>query len=119
MDTALAETVSSFPDKILLGAKGGKAVLRRSVNHLLPEAILKRRKVGFRVPVELWFSTSLRDYLHDHLLGSDSHVSVMCDRAKLGRIFDEHVSGRRNHEKLLWALLNLELFTRVFRPSLT
>jgi asparagine synthase (glutamine-hydrolysing) len=118
MDTALAETVSAFPDRILLGAKGGKAVLRQSVNHLLPEAILKRRKVGFRVPVELWFRTSLRDYLHEHLLGADSHVSVMCDRTRLGQIFDEHVSGRRNHEKLLWALLNLELFTRVFRPSL-
>ncbi|WP_046865514.1 asparagine synthase (glutamine-hydrolyzing) [Microvirga massiliensis] len=119
MDVELARTVAAFPDHILLGAKGGKAVLREAVGRLLPREILKRRKVGFRVPVELWFRTTLRDYLHDHLLGADSQVAVMCDRNKLAQMFDEHTTGRRNHEKTLWALLNLEIFTRVFRPSLT
>jgi asparagine synthase (glutamine-hydrolysing) len=76
-----------------------------------------RKKVGFRVPVEHWFRTSLRDYLHDHLLGPDSHVALMCSRSKVSQTFEEHANGRRNHEKLLWALLNLEIFARVYRPS--
>jgi asparagine synthase (glutamine-hydrolysing) len=118
MDIRLAETVASFPDRLLIGAKGGKAVLRESVKSLLPAEILQRRKVGFRVPVELWFRTSLRDYLHDHLLGADSQVRLLCDRGKLQGVFDEHTGGRRNHEKLLWTLLNLEIFMRVLRPTL-
>jgi asparagine synthase (glutamine-hydrolysing) len=117
MDTRLAETVASFPDATLLGAKGGKAVLRRAVQHMLPAEILTRRKVGFRVPVDHWFRTSLRDYLHEHLLGPDSQVGLMCDRSKLSNTFEEHAKGRRNHDKLLWALLNLEIFARVYRPS--
>ena len=29
-------------------------------------------------------------------------------------VLDEHVSGRQNHEKLLWTLLNLELWHRAY-----
>ena len=117
MDTRLAETVASFPESALLGAKGGKAILRRAVQQMLPAEVLTRRKVGFRVPVDDWFRTTLRDYLHDHLLGPDSQVRLMCEQAKLSSTFEEHAKGRRNHDKLLWALLNLEIFARVYRPS--
>lgn len=118
MDTHLAQVVASFPDSILLGAKGGKAVLRHAVRSMLPAEVLERRKVGFRVPVDQWFRTTLREYLHDHLLGPDSQVRAICDRARLAKTLDEHSSGSRNHEKLLWALLNLEIFMGVFKPSL-
>jgi asparagine synthase (glutamine-hydrolysing) len=117
MDTRLAETVASFPESTLLGAKGGKAILRRAVQQMLPPEVLTRRKVGFRVPVDDWFRTSLRDYLHDHLLGPDSQLRSMCEQSKLSSTFEEHAKGRRNHGKLLWALLNLEIFSRVYRPS--
>ena len=99
MDTKLAEVVSTFPDQIMLGAKGGKAVLRHAVRDRLPPEILNRRKVGFRVPVHQWFQTTLRDYLYDHLLGPDLHVRAMCDVDRLDEVFTEHASGRRNHEK--------------------
>jgi asparagine synthase (glutamine-hydrolysing) len=118
MDTKLAEMVATFPDSILLNAKGGKAVLRHAVRDMLPAEILERKKVGFRVPVDEWFRTTLRDYLHDHLLGSDSHVRTLCDPDRLAQTLDEHSKRTRDHEKLLWALLNLEIFARVFKPSL-
>ena len=118
MDTELAKTVASFPDSILLGAKGGKAVLRQAVRSMLPAAVLERKKVGFRVPVDHWFRTTLRDYLHDHLLGPNSQIGALCNRRQLAHTLDEHSSGARNHEKLLWALLNLEIFMGVFEPSL-
>ena len=38
------------PTDFLIGAKGGKAVLRASMEKLLPPGILHRKKVGFRVP---------------------------------------------------------------------
>jgi len=30
----------------------------------------------------------------------------------LDRVIDEHLAGRRNHETVLWTLLNLEIWHR-------
>jgi asparagine synthase (glutamine-hydrolysing) len=32
-------------------------------------------------------------------------------------VLDEHIAGRQNHEKLLWSLLNLEIWCRQFKLS--
>src|ERR1039458_9206687 len=49
MDTVLAGVVARFPDKFLIGGKGGKTVLRAAMSKMLPPEILNRKKVGFRV----------------------------------------------------------------------
>ncbi|HEY8380515.1 MAG TPA: asparagine synthase (glutamine-hydrolyzing) [Microvirga sp.] len=118
MDTELARLVSTFPSRLLTGHAGGKAILRRATAGLLPTGIANRKKVGFRVPVGVWFQSSLKDYLMDHLSGPSAVTTAFYRRAALDRIVGEHVSGVRNHEKLLWALLNLEMFARLFKPSL-
>jgi asparagine synthase (glutamine-hydrolysing) len=32
-------------------------------------------------------------------------------------VMEEHLKGRQNHEKLLWMLLNLEIWHRTYRPA--
>ena len=53
----------------------------------------------------------MRGCLHDHLPGSDSLTRMYCHRAELERVLADHVDGRKNHEKLLWCLLNMEIWT--------
>ena len=84
------------------------------MKRLLRREILERPKVGFRVPVNEWFRGAMRTYLYDHLTGSDSLTRDYYHRNELLAILDEHAAGRQNHEKLLWALLNLELWHRRF-----
>ncbi len=112
MDHKLAEFVASCPDKYLIRGGEQKWLLRQAMKPVLPSSILYRSKIGFRVPVNLWFRTSLRAFVYDHLLGQDSLSREFYRRDKLELLLGEHVSGRHNHEKLIWALLNLELFMR-------
>ena len=85
---------------------------------LLPQTILERPKVGFRVPVNEWFRTSLREYLADHVLGADSFLRDLFHRAALERIVGEHLRGEHNHERTLWCLLNLDIWhRRCVRPA--
>ena len=79
---------------------------------LLPRSILERPKVGFRVPVNEWFRGPMKDYLYDHLTGADSKTRDYYRSDKLQNLLKDHVSGRQNHEKLLWCLLNLEIWHR-------
>src|SRR5690606_8768929 len=47
MDVGLAELVARVPDAFLTGAPKVKRVLRTLAARMLPEAIVKRKKVGF------------------------------------------------------------------------
>ncbi|WP_417517192.1 asparagine synthase (glutamine-hydrolyzing) [Minwuia sp.] len=115
MDHMLAETVSAMPDDCRIRNGEDKWLLREGMRRILPEKILSRPKVGFRVPVNEWFRTTMRDWVRDHLTGSDSRSGVLYDSRELMRILDDHADGRQNHEKLIWTLVSFELFLRRYR----
>jgi asparagine synthase (glutamine-hydrolysing) len=112
MDHELAECISSLPDNCRIRGGEDKWLLREGMRRILPESILNRPKVGFRVPVNEWFRTTMRDWVRDHLSGPDSRSASLYDGRELGRILDEHASARQNHEKLIWTLISFELFLR-------
>ena len=117
MDVVLAGVVARFPDHFLIGAKGGKAVLRACMEKLLPPKILYRKKVGFRVPFGLWVRGPYREFAQDMLGSETSQLARICRQAKLRSLLSEHLKGWQNHERILWSLINLEIFLRVFKPS--
>jgi len=114
LDHELAEFVASLPDRCRVRGLTGKWILRAAGRRLIPPRILHRRKVGFRVPVNEWFRRELRGFLADHLQGSASLTRSYYDGAALDRVLAEHAEGRHNHEKLLWSLLNLEIWHRQY-----
>src|ERR1700730_4605349 len=115
MDTMLASVVARFPDEFLTGGKGGKTVLRAAMDKILPQEIVRRKKVGFGVLIGEWFRGPYRDFVQDMLVSESSSVARMISGSKLRRLVAEHLSGRQNHEKVLWSLVNLEIFLRTFR----
>jgi len=118
MDHELAAYVSSLPDHWRVRGHTTKRILRLAMRELLPARILNRPKIGFRVPVNEWFRTSMRDYLLEHLSGPASLTRCYYLPEVLDRYVNEHLAGRQNHEKLLWALLTLEIWHREYRVTL-
>lgn len=117
MDHELAAFVSALPDNMRVRGRTTKWILREAMKRILPAEILERPKVGFRVPVNEWFRGTMKDYLFDHLLGAGSRTSGYYNGPVLEKILSDHVNGRQNHEKLLWCLLNLEIWHREYRIS--
>jgi asparagine synthase (glutamine-hydrolysing) len=114
MDYELVEFASQLPDEWRVRGRTTKYILREAMKRMLPNSILNRPKVGLRVPVNEWFRGSMKDYLRDHLLGSDSKTLEYFHKLVLERLLSEHINGRQNHEKVLWSLLNLELWHRQY-----
>ncbi|NOY17413.1 MAG: asparagine synthase (glutamine-hydrolyzing) [Gammaproteobacteria bacterium] len=110
MDHKIAEYVSRLPDKYRVHGRVTKWLLREAVKEFIPERILVRPKVGFRLPVNEWFRGPMREYLLDQLLGNTSLSNKFYNQRYLKKILDDHFNGRQNHEKLLWTLLNLEIW---------
>lgn len=118
MDTCLAAMVANLPDQWRIRGRSGKYILRKAMEGILPEQILSRKKIGFRVPVAEWFRGTMRDYMRSHLDSASSLTRSLYAGRHINKILVEHETGKRNHEKLLWSLLNLELFQREYRlPS--
>ena len=117
MDTTLAGVVARFPDEFLTGGKGGKTVLRAAMDKVLPPEIVRRKKVGFRVPIGEWFRGPYSDFVQDMLVGQNSSVARIISGHKLRGLVAEHLNGRQNHEKILWSLTNLEIFLRKFNMA--
>jgi asparagine synthase (glutamine-hydrolysing) len=101
----LSAKVRGFTGKWLLRALGEKT---------LPAAISGRRKWGFKVPTSQWFRGPLRGLLQDALLSRTALARGYFVESRLRALIDEHVSGRQDHDKQLWILVQLELWHRMF-----
>ena len=114
LDHELAAYVSSLPDDFRVRGLRGKWLLREAARRLLPARIVDRPKVGFRVPVNEWLREGMREFVLDRLAGPDSATRGYFDAGRLREVLREHMERRQNHEKLLWSLLNLELWHRQY-----
>jgi len=114
LDHRLAEYVSALPDAARVRGLSTKWILRRADEKLLADAPLKPRKRGFRIPLGDLMRTEARELVVDHLRGAGCRTRTYCDGTVLDRLIDEHLAGKRNHEELLWTLLNLEIWHRTY-----
>jgi len=112
LDYELVEWVASLPSAIKLKGGEGKHILKRSLEPLLPREVLYRNKMGFAVPLDVWFRGSLRDHIAETVRGRRLAESGLFDPATLARIVADHQSGRRDHSAILWSLLMFDGFLR-------
>jgi asparagine synthase (glutamine-hydrolysing) len=115
LDHRLAELVSALPDGLRVRGFTTKWILRRAAQPLL--AGLAPRRAGFRIPVGAWLRGELRELLLEHLRGPRSLTRSYYEAKILDRLLDDHLAGRRNHEELLWTLLNLEIWHQACRRA--
>jgi asparagine synthase (glutamine-hydrolysing) len=92
----------------------GKDILIRALGDRLPTELLNRPKQGFGVPLELWMRGPLRDFLRDHLLSPAFLSRGIVSPDFMRRVLEEHDSGRRNNCHVLWMLLMLALWLRLW-----
>jgi asparagine synthase (glutamine-hydrolysing) len=115
LDHRLVELVSTLPDHLRVRGLQTKWILRQAARPLLAQ--LRPRKAGFRIPAGEWLRGELRDFLLEHLRGQGSLTRPYYEPRALDCVLDEHLAGRRNHETLLWTLLNLEIWHRTCRRA--
>jgi asparagine synthase (glutamine-hydrolysing) len=116
LDHRLVEHVSALPDEQRVRGFTTKWILRQAARALLP-APLHGRKGGWRLDVAGWLRNELRDFMLEHLRGGSSVTRAYYDAPALDRALDEHLKGKKNHETLLWTLLNIEIWHRTYRPA--
>ena len=120
LDHTLVEFAAGLPASLAFGEGGGKHFFKRALTGTVPDAILKRPKKGFSVPLTFWFGEGLADYLGDHLLGPGALAHGWFDRRATERLFTQFRGmGRVVYLEQLWSLLVFELWYRGMRAAST
>jgi asparagine synthase (glutamine-hydrolysing) len=114
LDHKLVEFSSALPDRLRLRRWTTKYVLREAMKGLLPEPILRRRKMGFPVPLGRWFRSAFRPLLDEFVTGRRTLARGLFQAEYLRRLVHEHMDETADHTERLWALVNFELWQRHF-----
>src|SRR5215210_4333291 len=114
LDHKLVEFTARLPERLKLRGWTTKYILRQSMKGVLPDVILKRRKMGFPVPLASWFRGPFRPVIEDYVLGERACARRIFDQGFVRNLVAEHQSGARNHSERLWSLLNFEMWMRQF-----
>ncbi len=112
LDYEFVEWAARLPAGVKLKGSEGKHVLKEALRPLLPEQVLFRKKMGFGVPLDMWFRGSLRNHIGDVVKGERLADCGLFDADVLKRVVNEHHSGLRDHSAILWSLLMFDGFLR-------
>ncbi|OPL13840.1 MAG: hypothetical protein AVO38_12780 [delta proteobacterium ML8_D] len=115
MDHNLVEWAIRVPLHLKIRGMKNKYIIKKLGEKMLPHEVIGRQKVGFGVPVAGWLrqKESLGRYLEmfsEPEFQERGYIKV----EKVKQLVDEHLSGQFNHCEIIWNLINLELWHRIF-----
>ncbi len=115
LDFRIAEFAMSLPPEHKVTFRRTKRILKDVARPYLPRAVMRGAKKGLTPPISMWVSRDLTDYVRDQLQGP--LLSELFDPAGLQRLLAEHLDKRRDHSRVIWALISLQAWSR--RPGRT
>ncbi len=114
LDHRLVEFVASLPLEVKVKNAGSKLLLKRAMRGIVPDATLRRRKHAFQVPLDEWVSGSLRDFVHDILLGRRARERGWLEPTRVEALLGNHAASAPRRGQAIWTLVCLELWARAF-----
>ncbi len=114
VDHVLVEAVFPLPDRTKIGRGRQKHLMRQALRGRLPAEHFRAPKRGFVGPTAEWLRHELRDLVTDELSESRMERLGMFDTQVIQRFLGEHLERKRNRETVLWNLLSLSVWHRLY-----
>ena len=114
LDTRVIEFAATIPASQLMRSWQTKTLLKKLAERYAPRSVIYRRKKGFVMPASEWLRGELAPYLKA-LLGSEVSMGrgwFKPDSVK--SMIDEHLTGQMDWGNVLWTLIVLEIWCRLF-----
>jgi asparagine synthase (glutamine-hydrolysing) len=112
LDHRIIELAATMADNLKIRGGEGKYILKRVARTLLPSDVVDRRKMGFPVPLSMWFRE--RDDCTSILSEKRTADRGLFDPKFVQSIVQNHRHGHHDYGYLLWLLINLEHWIRIF-----
>ncbi len=113
MDHKLVEIACKIPFNLKVKGFTFKYILKKSLEDLVPKENLYRKKMGFSIPLDKWFTGDLNSYARSILLSKRTKTRGFYNTQYVKKMLDQHTEQNDFGNKL-WALLTLELWFRSY-----
>ncbi|MDQ3220468.1 MAG: asparagine synthase C-terminal domain-containing protein, partial [Acidobacteriota bacterium] len=114
LDPRVAQFAAALPLEYKLKGNKGKYILKKAVEDLLPQSILRRPKKGFGIPIADWLKGRLNPLMHDLLAHRRLKEQGLFEADYVQNLMREHEKGTASHHKQLWTLLVFQLWHNNF-----
>jgi asparagine synthase (glutamine-hydrolysing) len=114
LDHELVELAAGIPEDIKIRGGRLKHVLKAALADLLPQDVLDRKKRGFGTPMGAWLKGELAPLVRDMLSTDAINARALFRPAAVARLIAEHDANRIDGTDRLLALLNLEIWARIY-----
>jgi asparagine synthase (glutamine-hydrolysing) len=117
LDHRIVEFAARLPMEHKVHGGSTKHLLRKILYRHVPRGLIDRPKMGFGIPVNRWLRNELRPLLAEYLNGERVRREGFLRPEGVERVVREHLSGRRDHQYRLWALLVFAMWVERYRPT--
>jgi len=118
LDHRVVEFAWRLPASVMVRNGRGKWILRQLLRRYVPERLIDRPKHGFDVPIAVWLRGPLRSWASDLIADIRLSGDGIFDFAKVERCWRDHVDGRQDYSRDLWAALMFQAWrNEASRPS--
>jgi asparagine synthase (glutamine-hydrolysing) len=114
VDHEVVEFAARIPGTMKLNGRKLKYILKKVAVRHLPKELITRPKQGFSFPIGTWMRTHLKSLMSNLFRQSRFVAQDIFDAGEVQRLWQDHISGKADHNYRLWILLNLELWHRLF-----
>lgn len=114
LDHELVEMAAAMPGDLKMPGGQLKGLLKEALTELLPQDILHRAKRGFGTPMGAWLKRELAPLLRGLLAPAVVRGRGLFDPAVVSRLVADHESNRIDGTDALLALMNLEIWSRIY-----
>jgi len=115
LDHRIVEFAASLPAHFKMSHLRQKVLLKELMKRKLPNAILRRKKIGFDIPAHDWLRGPLKALLMDTLASVDSEYAELLRFARIQADVRQHFEKRANIGYHLWGLMILFLWMKRWR----
>jgi asparagine synthase (glutamine-hydrolysing) len=114
LDQRLVALAARMPARLKIGGGDLKHVMKRALHGILPPSILSREKRGFGAPIGAWFKKELAPLVAALLSPESIRRRGLLDAGAVARTMAEHDSQQADRTDHLLALVNLEIWARLY-----
>jgi asparagine synthase (glutamine-hydrolysing) len=118
LDHEMLELTAKIPSNLKLkGFNNKKYIFKKALENFIPKGVMHRPKMGFGVPIDVWFRGELKEYAYDLLLSEKFINRGIFKKNAVERLLDKHTKTNVSFAYHIWALITLELWFREYFDS--